>query len=657
MEVIHNLGSITIRRNTNENAGFLLANKKGCYCSFFSGQKSRYFGLFYFDEKSMNMYKFIDRIEIAGNSEVTSLKSNFYCIERRNGNVIESFFMPRWHDSMVYELSSENEIDLILDCKNSLDNREWGRIYEISEEQGAIIIKFTKKTDSREDPSDGIEEFTLYLAVKSNKNIYEKNFNWVGTEYLADAERNSPPYKRHAFNAIKLRGSKFVFSMSKNKEDAVNECSNVFDNLDEIKSKEKECFFEILKNGKVGSIISNKKINNETKIAYAHALFSLSSLTVNCKNTYGIFAGYPWFFQFWSRDSLVSLKAVSKIDEKTAKRLLFKHLNNISINGRLPNLANGGEKDLESADSHGWLFLRSGELVKKIDANKEVINSIKKSVNLIRQNRLAGSEKVKSYLKNCTSIIKKRENEFHRVSYEIEGSLEKSLSGLLKHRTADGFEINGPKETWMDTDYENDCRKGIRVEIQALRLNMYKLMFHITQNHKYRVLENLLKARVKKNFWSGKVLADGLGDFTIRPNIFIAAYAYPELLSNSEWETCFENALKSLWLGWGGLTTIDKNSRLFTDTSTGENPKSYHHGDSWFWINNLAAIMLHKINKKKFAKEIKKIIEASTEEILWKGCVGCHSELSSAKELRSEGCFNQAWSNAMYVEMVDEIFG
>ena len=147
-----------------------------------------------------------------------------------------------------------------------------------------------------------------------------------------------------------------------------------------------------------------------------------------------------------------------------------------------------------------------------------------------------------------------------------------------------------------------------------------------------------------------------MNDFTIRPNIFIAAYVYQELLTNKEWETCFNNALKYLWLDWGGLSTIDKSNPLFTSESTGENKKSYHRGDSWFWVNNLAALTLSRINNKKFDKNIKKIIDASTEEILWKGCIGCHSELSSAKELSSKGCFNQAWSNAMFIELIDEIF-
>ena len=88
---------------------------------------------------------------------------------------------------------------------------------------------------------------------------------------------------------------------------------------------------------------------------------------------------------------------------------------------------------------------------------------------------------------------------------------------------------------------------------------------------------------------------------------------------------------------------------------TGQGGESYHHGDSWFWLNSLAALSLHRIDKKRFKGNIEKIVHASAQEILWSGALGCHAELSSAKKLESRGCFNQAWSNAMFIELIDEI--
>ena len=184
---------------------------------------------------------------------------------------------------------------------------------------------------------------------------------------------------------------------------------------------------------------------------------------------------------------------------------------------------------------------------------------------------------------------------------------------------------------------------------------MLKAASEITGNGKYKTKEKQMAQKVKKAFWNGKILFDGASDPTIRPNVFIAAYLYPELLSVEEWEVCFENSLKSLWLSWGGLATIDKSNPLFKPEHTGQSPESYHHGDSWYWINNLAALVMQRTNKQKFRSYIEKILAASTSEILWMGAVGSHSGLSSAKQQTSEGCLSQAWSNAMFVELCQEL--
>lgn len=657
MKVIHNLGILNASRDTNENAGFLLTNCRGGYCSFFSEPSSRYYGFFYFNNKNMKMYKFIENIEIVGGGNTDFLKNNFYFAERKKDDIIESFFVPKGFDSLAYELNSEHEIDIILDCKESYDNREWGRNYEISEENGIITVKFTKKTDKREDKSGDEKEFELYLSIKSDNNYFQKNDKWIERDYFTDGQRIAPPYKRHVYNALRLKGKTFVFTISDNKNSAVKECEHVFNSLNEIKNKDKENFYNLLKKEDMKKILSNKNIDGKIKIAYVNAANSLNNLIVKNKNNNALFAGLPWFFQFWSRDTLISLKAMSKIDKKISEKILLDYLGKIGNDGRLPNLTGHHDsKMLGSADAAGWLFARCSDFARKIENNKSIINSIKSSIKLIKQNKGAKSPSIKEYIKKCSVLIAKKEKENEQLLYEIECSLEKSVNGLLKNHTKEHFETNASKETWMDTDFGDDGREGFRIEIQALRLNMFRLMYDLTLNHKYKILENTLRIKMKHKFWNGKILADGLNDFTIRPNIFIASYAYHELLSSKEWETCFENSLKSLWLDWGGLSTIDKNNKLFTDTNTGEDSKSYHRGDSWLWLNNLAAIELNKINPKKFQNQIQKIISASTEDVLWKGCIGCASELSSAKELISAGCFSQAWSNAMYVELIDEIF-
>jgi hypothetical protein len=70
----------------------------------------------------------------------------------------------------------------------------------------------------------------------------------------------------------------------------------------------------------------------------------------------------------------------------------------------------------------------------------------------------------------------------------------------------------------------------------------------------------------------------------------------------------------------------------------------------------MAALVMQSIDDQEFQKYIRKIMEASTTEILSKGIIGTSSELSSAQSLKSEGSLSQAWSNAMYIEFINFLY-
>ena len=290
---------MNIGKNTEQDVGFMLTNKNGSYIFLREKPSSRYEGVFLFED--LDMYKFIEDINIK-NNKIKKIKNYFYSVEReRENGVTEKFFMPKNFTSLIYELDKESEIEIFLDCKDSYDNKEFGRHYEVFNEKGCIVVKFSKRTDQREDPSSGIEQYTLYLAIKAGSLNYKKIGNWVQRHYAFDESRNSKPYYRHVFHAMDIKAEKFVFSMAKDKGNAVKEAIYLFENLDMVKSEEKNTFGEkFLDNVKVNKIMKNNCMGNEIKIAYIAALNSLGNLAVNSKP--GILAGLPWFFQFWSRD-------------------------------------------------------------------------------------------------------------------------------------------------------------------------------------------------------------------------------------------------------------------------------------------------------------------------------------------------------------------
>jgi len=622
MKVVHSLGNKSIDKDA-DSCSFLLTNKAGNYLLLSSYPKSRYNGFFLYASKNNNktgfqitnpvsvqsnnvdanfednkMFRFIENISLAyKNNEVDELTNKFNLVQRKKSDIVESFFLSE--NSLIYNLNESAEIDIFLDAKESYDSREFGRHYNIFKEKNKIIVEFIKKTDSREDDSHDIEEYRLYMVIQSDANDFVKVDSWVHRAYEDDKKRNSLPYERYVYHALRLKLSKAVFSFSFDRKTAVKEASRLW----KIKNKKIQ----------PRKLLSKNQDSEDSEIYFAYncAINSLYRLLVKEK---ALFAGLPWFFQNWSRDEAVSSKALNILGKHSvSKRLLLRWLSDISPDGLISNRQDGS--GFASADSVGWIIRRLGNMFK---------------------NKVQFTKKEKIF---------------------VVDRLEHIVYLLRKYRMKDNLIFNQDYETWMDSDFEGDSRSGFRIEIQALMLCSFRVLWEITGDSEYLKLEKKMRRTVLKNFWNGSYLFDGKDDATIRPNVFIAAYVYPELLSKKEWTHCFEKILPKLWLKWGGLSTIDKKNPLFCPDSTGEWNKSYHRGDSWFWVNNLVALVLHKTDKKHFEKFINKILKASTKEILWQGCIGHHAELSSASNLSSEGSLIQAWSAAMYVELVNNIHG
>ncbi len=563
----------------SDNPSFMLTNRAGSFANFSSSPSSKFEG--FFAGINSKVFRVIEPLVISG--EVDELANRFYCVERKRGGVIESFFVPHYYNSLCCELSKKSEFNVFLDCREAYDTRRWGRFYRAYEKGKTVVVEFVKKTDAREDKSNGLEEFRLYLAVKTDGSWQELN-EWVRRDYKADKARNSAS-ERYVYNALRIKASKVVFSAAKSEDAAVSEANCIFSSMKKLKLQLKShC------KGK-GSMEYNAAMN---------AFESLSTKK-------GIYAGLPWFFQHWSRDTMISLPAAHKYIRKST---VMSCIRSIGSDGRIPNVIpyfNGSPSS--SSDSVGWLFLRAREL----------------------------------YGEGAFTRLEQR---------EIASALNKSLLLLQKNCGKDGMIFSRRNETWMDASFNDYGREGFPIEVQALTLASYNFLWLLTKEKKAKAQEYEMAADVRKRFWNGKYLADLAGDYTIRPNIFIAAYAYPLLLTKKEWEACIDNILPNLWLDWGGLSSIDKNHHLFQPNYTGEDNRSYHRGDSWFWINNLAAIVMAKINKKKYQSYIEKIKSASLKDLLWNGAVGCCSELSSASQQRAEGCLNQAWSCSTLVELI-----
>jgi glycogen debranching enzyme len=231
--------------------------------------------------------------------------------------------------------------------------------------------------------------------------------------------------------------------------------------------------------------------------------------------------------------------------------------------------------------------------------------------------------------------------------------------------------MNGPKETWMDpADGEGkDMRSGARVEIQALMLAAYDFAEYLRNLLWKEKTLDFVKFReelvdnTRRFLFRDGMLWDGYDheslDRTVRPNVFLAYYVYQNLLFREEWINVFRKVIDACWLSWGnewgGFSSIDKGSPLMRWEHTGMNNESYHRGDSWLYLNNIAAACMHRLDGYGFREHVKKIRAASVAEMNTMGFIGQCAELSSAKELSSKGALAQAWSAATLIELLHEL--
>ncbi len=585
MKLRYKIGNLMEQHDAKAERAFMLSSRAGSF--YYNNSKTRYGG--WFVSENGKLFRIADEINIAA-PKVSAITNNLYFVEQARGKVRERFFVPFGENAIVYDVDPEFDVDLILDVREAHDERKTGKKYDVFFENGKTVIRFVKKTDKREDKTDGEHEFTFFVVVNCEG---EPIGSWEEKNYGEDVKRNSKHTKRFVYRAARFRTKRLVVSASSDRNEALRVNERVANGFSKLVAAQRDYVKSFL-GSKLESVVAKN---------------ALDSLVSSFSENISVAAGLPWHFKVQHRNEAVSLKALMVMGEADfARKILFRQLRLVK-DGKLANrIGSTLLRDSETADIASWLFFR--------------VDDYSKFSGLTMQEKELVEEKIVSF-----------------------------VDDVLKKQTKKGFAVSAPMGNWMFTAN----RASATIEMQALRLALYKFANKLTKNALYSEHENELLQKVRERFWNGEILADGLDDFTARPNAFLAAYIYPEMLSREEWSKCFESLLARLWLDWGGLATIDKKDARFNEYHTGELLQSYHNGDSWFWLNNIAAIVMNRIDKEKFKEHIEKIYRASRSELLWHKCVGMAGELSSAKELRSEGCAATAMGAATFIELCSEL--
>jgi|GEM_PF-357183 len=291
----------------------------------------------------------------------------------------------------------------------------------------------------------------------------------------------------------------------------------------------------------------------------------------------GFFAGYPWFLEFWGRDTFWSIKGLVDLGEFAAAKEILATFAKFQKN-RIPCLINLDSSAKYYAADTDALFL---------DALNYYI---------------------------C-------QNDDGDAEGEFEKNIEISLKSLILKNS---LVQHGPKETWMDSL----SRVGTAIEIQSLWIEALNKCVPKTA-------EKML-AKLNTAFWNGetKYLNDTAGE---NASARITSNALIPLMfgqiNDEHAVSVLETAKKEL-LGPYGIATLSKSDKDFGSSK-------YHEGASWGLTTAIGACAFLKYGKtddglaclKAMASDSKRHNLGGMSECLNSetgGLIGCGMQLWSA---------------------------
>ena len=613
-------------------------------------KSSKYDGMFtYTNEGKIKAVKILDSIDLDG---IRTLERIDYTegmtVLHFSDGLIARYRLVSYDDSefkspcLVVDYNEPVSGTLLLDIRYAYDNEPFDKNYSVAEKaisrgrkskycsEKLFTINYEKKNRDPAFSKYDLKAKCEIMVQSNSKEMLAKEENeWVKKINEHDLDRKDLPFEAYYFKPLSFHKiSRLIiseknpaaFSTRYNQENYTALVQNIEDRLFDkgIMINRKINPAETEESSKTNIKIYSVPVKEAESSLYA-SIAQLRAAKI-CSKRKGSFrecdfvAGYPWFFQNWARDSAISLKAMQILrKDSLLKTLLLSLLENLIRD----ESSIKQETSIRSADALPLTFLR-----------------IKQALYLFTD-----TEK---------EIIKKK--------------LLKYLKGLEEQYLRDDLLYNRGLETWMDTG--DNFREGFNIEINALYLSMLELAVILEKDNKREsmLFENLAlgKNKVKEAFYDVKegVLYDNLDSEKNRTrhitnSIFLAHYFYPELLSVEEWEKSFDSALRVLTTesSLGLISSISKHSHLYRKIHSGINNESYHRGDSWYFVNNIAAMALFSVNSQKYSSHINAIFKASVDDCLRQGALCYFSEISSASKQESKGCWAQTWSASTFLEL------
>jgi len=473
-----------------------------------------------------------------------------------------------------------------------------------------------------------------YLSNTENTAFYS---SMEGEYILAISSKDGSPIEingNRIFTSFHAAG--FFVAAGKSKEEAATILNETRTSINRLKTERIKRMQDYLTNNCYLSA------DNDSLTLAMNWMATTMDQLVTKQQGHGIYAGLPWFNEYWGRDEFIAFPGDVLISGQfeTARKILksfaeYQDTNpNSTFFGRVPNIVNPKNIDYHTTDGTPRFII-------------ELLDYVKYSGDV--------------------SLIK-----------ELYPNVQNSIEGALRNRTDDkGYLLHEDNETWMDArdaDLVAYTPRGSRAnDIQALWYQQllagvyFARYMNDTENgDRWERMAEKVKSNFENDYRNKNhdYLADRLtrkdtADFTLRPNQLYALDLLDE--ETFKWQIT-RKTWEELVYPWG-VASLNRQNKLFHPfhASPENYPKdaAYHRGTVWLWNNGIAMQRMIEAGQTETAY---KLFKNMNRQALTMGVVGGLSENMDAYPHPGEnwprltGTYLQAWSNAEHIRVWYQYF-
>lgn len=431
-------------------------------------------------------------------------------------------------------------------------------------------------------------------------------------------------YSPFLLTSVRSRKRMFIIAAARTREEAARIASTFSAEADRAFEMRRQRIVRLLADSPV------RTDNPSFDAALAWAKVSLDALLMKQEKP-GVYAGLPWFTNYWGRDTFISLPGAllvtGRFSEARAILLSFaeyQERDTASTNlGRIPNFITATERAYNTADATPRFVTVARDYVER-----------------------SGDRSVLPIL-------------WPVVVRAIEGTLRYHSDSLC-------FLTHADAETWMDAagpDGPWSPRGNRANDVQALWCGQLEAgVWFATQvgdaeaASRWHSLLDRLRRNFRTTFVIGggiadRISSDGTPDMSVRPNQIFTA----PLLDEQTRTSMLHSVVSKLTYSYG-IASLSQDDDGFHPYH--QNPPfypkdaAYHNGTVWTWLQGPVISELCRVGDQNLAWVLSR---SAVHQIMDRGAVGTQSELLDALprpgklEPDRSGTFSQAWNLAEFI--------